>query len=271
MQATRFVHPMKFDGRYDDSSWAGYKFKEALGYTSGKHTGVDYNYGAGDADKGFPCLAIAEGIVRYVANMTAAGFGNTVIVEHLLHPKLQEELGTPALYSRYMHLLDTSVSLDQEVRAGQHVGRVGDTGTEWAHLHIDLWKANLGVHVRYDKDTELASYLDPYRFIEEHQNEIIEEEEMITEHGLLVLYRLRLGRVPGASARSAYLGKKTLEEVDAEIAKSPEFKQIVADAKAGKIDLLRFAPSAVRDNYNPPAAPAVAGAVELKPGIYEVK
>lgn len=165
------MHPMKYSGTYP-SNWVGYTFKAALGYTSGKHTGCDYNYLTGSADKGLPIVSIANGVVRMARNLTSIGFGNTVIIEHPLSPELQKELGTPALFSRYMHLENlNSARAGQEVSIGQQIGTCGTTGTKAYHLHLDLWKANLGVHTRYDKDTPLESYLDPFVFISNHLKE----------------------------------------------------------------------------------------------------
>lgn len=182
MVASRFVQPIEYAGSYPDN-WAGYVFKDVLGYTSGIHTGVDYNGpGAGDADLGMPVVAIADGVVKYVGNRAAEGFGNVVILEHPLPDVWAEQLGTDKLYSRYLHLLDWSVAVGQTVSVGQQIARIGKSNTQWAHLHLDLWKADLGIHFRYDKDTDLASYLDPFRFIEGHKQE---EEGMKADIGMV--------------------------------------------------------------------------------------
>lgn len=168
--ASRFVHPMDYAGTYP-SNWAGYTFKAALDYgTGGRHTGVDYNGpGAGNADLGMPARNIGNGIVRAIDNTNAHGFGKVVIAEHLLVDTLKAQLGCPSLFSRHMHLNSISVSVGQTVSLGQNIGTVGNTGTTWAHLHLDLYKSTIeggGVHWRYDKHTELQSYLDPFLFIQ---------------------------------------------------------------------------------------------------------
>lgn len=174
-EALRFVHGMpRFGGTYR-SSWSGYYFKEKLGYTTGVHTGVDYNgAGGGNTDKGYDAVSIANGIVRLVGNFTNKGYGNTVIIEHVLSPKLATKYGCSSLYSRYMHLDRIDVSVGQEVNVGQRIGLVGNTGTQYAHLHVDVWKSTIGgekVHLRYDKNTQLASYLDAFELAEAHKNE----------------------------------------------------------------------------------------------------
>lgn len=178
MKALRFTHPMKFTGDYKAGEWAGYRFGEKLGYTFGQHTGVDYNYGYGDQDIGFTCHAIANGVVVHVGRYTGIGFGRTVIIRHDLDPKLSKKYGVPALYSRYMHLQSYSVKVGDTVGVGDVIGAVGDDATEWAHLHIDVWK-NLGVHLEYHK-SDLSNYFDPYLLIESHKNE--QEDELITNN-----------------------------------------------------------------------------------------
>lgn len=181
--ANRFTHPMAFYGVYKTNSWAGYYFKEALGYTSGVHTGVDYNgIGGGNSDLGMPLVAIANGIVVAVENKTTIGFGWTTIIQHRLSKTLREQLGVSSLFSRTMHQRNVSVVVGQEVSIGQQIAEVGNSGTTYAHVHLDLYKDTIdggGIHWRYDKDTQLASYLDPYTYIDAHQNPVDSESELL--------------------------------------------------------------------------------------------
>lgn len=174
MTASRFVQPIDYYGQYKTGSWAGYTFKEPLGYTSGVHTGVDYNGpGAGNADLGLPIRAIANGIVRAVEDKSGIGFGKTIIIEHPLSASLKSKLGCDSLFSRSMHCQTIIVGVGQEVKAGQTIASVGNSGTQWAHLHLDLYKNTIsygGVHYNYDKDTQLASYLDAFEFIQQNLN-----------------------------------------------------------------------------------------------------
>lgn len=173
--ATKFTMPMSYFGAYKSGSWAGYYFKEPLEYTSGVHTGVDFNgEGAGNVDLGLPIQSVANGIVRYTGNNTSIGFGNTTIIEHPLGAVLRRKLDCDSLFSRYMHQQQMDVSVGQEVDLGTTIGTVGNTGTRYAHLHLDLYKNTIdggGVHLRYDKDTQLLSYLDGYEFILDHTKE----------------------------------------------------------------------------------------------------
>lgn len=174
--ANQFTQPMDFYGAYGSNTWAGYTFKESLGVNAGVHTGVDYNGpGAGNSDLGMETRSIAAGIVRWTGNRNNLGYGNMIIIEHPLSPTLKNELGCDSLYSRYMHLNQIDVTVDQEVAMGQKIGTVGNSGTTWAHLHLDLYKSTIdggGVHFRYDKFTQLLSYLDGYHFIQNHLNAV---------------------------------------------------------------------------------------------------
>lgn len=170
--ATKFVQPMDYAGSYPND-WAGYTFKAQLDYgTGGRHTGVDYNGpGAGNTDLGMLARSVSNGIVRATDPNNVHGFGKAVIIEHPLGATLKAQLGCDSLFSRYMHLASINVSPGQEVSIGQTIGTVGNTGTTWAHLHVDLYKSTIeggGVHWRYDKHTELQSYLDTFVFIQNH-------------------------------------------------------------------------------------------------------
>lgn len=170
--ANQFKQPIDYYGTYRTNTWAGYVFKELLGYTTGVHTGSDYNGpGGGNADLGMEIRSIANGIVRYVGNKNSIGLGNTTIIEYPLSPTLKAQLGCDSLFGRYMHQNTIEVSVGQEVSIGQRIGTVGNSATQWAHLHLDLYKSTIsygGVHFNYDKDTQLASYVDPFEYIQAH-------------------------------------------------------------------------------------------------------
>lgn len=99
-----------------------------------------------------------------------------------------------------------------------------------------------------------------------------EQQEMITTGGLNAIFRLRLGREPDASAKKVYLGKMTFDQVDAAVQKSKEYKELVTQAKLGKINIARFAPRDIRVSL-PELTPdkLKSGALELEPGVYVVK
>lgn len=155
-------HPMKYVGTYP-SNWAGYYFKERLGYTSGVHTGVDYNHGTDDFND--PIYAIASGkVVRRISNGTVGGFGNAIIIETNETPP---GVSGKKLYHRYLHLNAVYVKKGDTVKMGQRIATVGNTGGVPAHLHLDTWtdRNGLGAHWNYHKDTRLSSYEDAFKLI----------------------------------------------------------------------------------------------------------
>lgn len=200
-------HPTRYSGTYP-TSWNGYYYKEKLGYTSGVHPGVDYNYGSGNTDLGQKVVAIADGIVKYSADRTNIGFGNTIIVEHNFGVN-----GGTKSYSRYMHLQKRSVGVGTKVSEGQQIGTLGSTGTKSPHLHLELWnnKNGLGVHTEYHKNTRLESYVDPFLFIEKYKNVRnlggTVGNMLTNKNHLKVLFRQFLGRDPTSAQYKHYIGK----------------------------------------------------------------
>jgi murein DD-endopeptidase MepM/ murein hydrolase activator NlpD len=91
------------------------------------HLGVDYA-----AEVGTPVRTVGDGTVEFAGEQN--GFGNVVIVKH-----------NNTEQTVYAHLSAISVRTGEEIRQGQNVGRVGQTG--WAtgpHLHFEF-RIN-GVH-----------------------------------------------------------------------------------------------------------------------------
>ncbi len=94
--------------------------KENITYN---HKGIDIK-----ADKGTYVFAVQRGIVIYAGK--AKDYGLLVCIEHPGHWK-----------TRYAHLSSISVKLNQRVKKGQLIGRVGATGNATGpHLHFELRK-----------------------------------------------------------------------------------------------------------------------------------
>lgn len=98
------------------------------------------------------------------------------------------------------------------------------------------------------------------------------EDDMISIGGLNRIYRLRLGRAPDASAKKTYVGKMTEDAVDSSVMKSKEYKDLVAAAKKGKVNITRFAPEDIR-TVTPELVPEKlnAGYEEVKETLYRRK
>ncbi|MEV4541717.1 Peptidase family M23 [Micromonospora echinaurantiaca] len=100
----------------------GYDFKSPYGVRWGKmHTGVDLV-----APEGTPYVAIHDGTVTTAGWF--GGYGYTVIVQH--------SDGSEAIYG---HSQALSVQVGQQVKAGDQLGLVGNTGHSYgSHLHLEI-------------------------------------------------------------------------------------------------------------------------------------
>ena len=87
------------------------------------HTGIDFStYRSGD-----PIVATAEGQIAYIG-YEPSGFGNYIIIRH-----------PHGFYTRYAHLLSFRVETGQQVRQGETIGYIGNTGRSTGpHLHYEV-------------------------------------------------------------------------------------------------------------------------------------
>ena len=100
-----------FGGRRNPFGGAGWEF----------HSGQDI-----EADPGAPVVSGASGRVTFVGWQN--GYGQLVVVDH-----------GGGLTTRYAHLSQTDVEMDQVVSRGQLVGKVGSTGRSTGpHLHYEV-------------------------------------------------------------------------------------------------------------------------------------
>jgi murein DD-endopeptidase MepM/ murein hydrolase activator NlpD len=88
------------------------------------HNGIDIS-----ADYGAPVLATADGVISGVWERHPT-FGKIVYIEH-----------DNRFETRYAHLSNMEVSYEQEVKKGDVVGYVGNTGdSDGVHLHYEIRK-----------------------------------------------------------------------------------------------------------------------------------
>jgi subtilase family serine protease/murein DD-endopeptidase MepM/ murein hydrolase activator NlpD len=111
----------------------GYKFMEHPDCCGGYHTGVDINRGGVQADCNDPFFNAADGCVRDV--MSSNTDWGAAAVEHYYYPHYWT--------SQYGHAYEVYVSVDQLVRRGKLLGRVGGTAnggpdTFACHLHFEI-------------------------------------------------------------------------------------------------------------------------------------
>lgn len=87
------------------------------------HKGIDF---AGRM--GTPVNTVAGGIVQFVGRK--GGYGNVVEIDH-----------SEGVVSRYAHLSSIDVKLDQVVKKGERIAKVGSTGRSTGpHLHLEVLK-----------------------------------------------------------------------------------------------------------------------------------
>ena len=87
------------------------------------HTGIDFStFRSGD-----PVVATADGQVAYTG-YEPSGFGNYIIIRH-----------PHGFYTRYAHLLSFRVEMGQQVKQGETIGYIGNTGRSTGpHLHYEV-------------------------------------------------------------------------------------------------------------------------------------
>ena len=124
------------------SSGFGGRAAPCLGCSS-YHEGLDF-----DPADGTPFYSIADGEVIEVNNDTW-GYGKWVVIRHTVGKKTFDSL--------YAHMIrdSTGVKVGQQVKVGDYIGRVGNTGTSTgSHLHFSILID--GVHV------------DPFQWLKEN-------------------------------------------------------------------------------------------------------
>ena len=90
--------------------------------------------------KGCDILSIADGIVIFSGQ--ASGYGNVVYIQHT------ERLDNKTTSSRYAHMSELSVKTGQEIKAGQVIGKQGNSGISTGeHLHLELRLNDIAVDI----------------------------------------------------------------------------------------------------------------------------
>lgn len=133
--------------------------------TYGFHEGVDLNLKTGgDTDLGQEIKAIANGKIVYYhySSHPTTGFGR-----HLVY-RIDGAWGTRWVHC--CHMTDQNfLNSTQDVSEGQIIGRLGKSGTPYAHLHFAIFKVDpvaFGIDNIANTTTELNQYWeDPLAFI----------------------------------------------------------------------------------------------------------
>ncbi len=128
------------------------------------HLGEDWNMNTGgDSDCGEPVYAAANGLITY-AEHAGSGWGNVVIVEHILRDGKKVQ-------TLYGHL-KTIIRKEGTVKKREKIGTIGNAdGKYLCHLHFELrdescllWNK---VFVGYSPVRK--GWLDPSDFIDKHR------------------------------------------------------------------------------------------------------
>ncbi|MGC8977686.1 MAG: M23 family metallopeptidase, partial [Candidatus Ratteibacteria bacterium] len=105
------------------------------------HYGIDISLKNPSVAKGLDVAALYDGKVVKVITGRKEGnvdknskdAGNFVVIEHTLP-------GVGKFYSMYAHLDNVNVKVGQEVKAGQNIGTLGNTGrVTGPHLHLGIY------------------------------------------------------------------------------------------------------------------------------------
>ena len=182
--SNEFSQPINPIGGTYPTSWAGYVHKQprtAEGLPNSRHIGDDYNGpGGGNTDLGFDVSAVANGVVEKVIPWNKkAGYGNHLFIKHELTPYLQKKYGCKIIYSHYAHLESFRCFEGQEVSKGQVIAKLGNTGTKYAHLHLEIRKPTGRGYEDYPTNQSVdwidKYYFTPFTFIEENKKELTEQ------------------------------------------------------------------------------------------------
>ena len=135
-----------------DSLSRSYGYGSTDGGKRDPHHGVDFN-----AANGAPVLAAADGTIVFAGFEKEAThspwqnfYGNFVVIRH-----------ANDVYTLYAHLSQILVETGQEVRVGEVIGEVGDTGVAIGpHLHLEVRRGGNGEDYFSTENPEL--WLIPY-------------------------------------------------------------------------------------------------------------
>jgi murein DD-endopeptidase MepM/ murein hydrolase activator NlpD len=122
------------------------RFGRVRGGGTRNHQGEDYQ-----ADIGTPILAVEDGAIQSISN--GGDYGKTLTLKTGL------TVSGKTVYAFYAHLSSVNVKACEQVKAGQVIGKTGDTGNargmrgEDCHLHFEVRNvpsAGLGLGGRLD-------------------------------------------------------------------------------------------------------------------------
>lgn len=159
--AEKFAYPVGKTGVLTQAKDKKDDWYNALDFGADNHLGEDWNKNSGgNTDCGEPVYAAADGRIVYAEN-AGPGWGNVVIIEHVLADGKRVQ----TLYGHLQKILKSS----GEVKLREQIGEVGNAdGKYLCHLHFELreesspmWNQAGGGY-----SAERAGWLDPSDFID---------------------------------------------------------------------------------------------------------
>lgn len=125
------------------------------------HSGDDLNLKTGgDSDLGQPLLACADGEVTGTDTVSTTGFGKQIFIAF--------DIGGVVYYAHYAHCQTIDVRPGERVKSGQIIGKLGKSGTKYAHLHFSIKNTANGMDNVPNTKEELKQWEDPIKFIEKY-------------------------------------------------------------------------------------------------------
>lgn len=168
------VQKVRIDAVFLDPSYP--RVRANMGMSPDEHPGVDINVSgtSGNADFGYPVVAMSEGKVIHVGNHRV--WGNVVLVHH---PTLRKFLRLDhEVYTQYAHLHQVCVSEGDWVYQGDPIGSIGKGDPLYpmfAHLHFEVRKSGPEIippdYWPRTKANIMKHYLDPVDFIKKYYKE----------------------------------------------------------------------------------------------------
>lgn len=162
--AEKFAYPVGKTGVLTQAKDKKDDWYNALDFGADNHLGEDWNKNSGgNTDCGEAVFAAAAGTIVYAEN-AGPGWGNVVIIEHVLADGKRVQ----TLYGHLQKILKSS----GEVKMREQIGEVGNAdGKYLCHLHFELREENCPVwnQAGGGYSAERAGWLDPSDFIDKYR------------------------------------------------------------------------------------------------------
>ncbi len=163
--AENFAYPISKNDYVTEAKDAKDDWYNATNFGETNHLGEDWNKNSGgDSDCGESVYAVANGTIVY-AQDAGPGWGNVVIIEHILPDGKKIE----SLYGHLQEILKNS----GEVKIREQIGKIGNAdGKYLCHLHLEIREETCPMWhtVGGGYSGERKGWLDPSEFIDKNRS-----------------------------------------------------------------------------------------------------